>query len=222
MADIRSYDGEDIKVSETGRGELKEEERMRYKLEDGILSLRFASADARDVQAKSLTVLIPKDMELSEFSVRAVSAETCVDGLDICGYAEFDSVSGNILAERLNTVGLRLENVSGSSEVSGSVGRVKANAVSGRIKLDITDCSGEVNVETVSGSVKLSLGECPCKLDVQTVSGGVDILLPEDSLFALDFDTTSGRCDSEFGNRKDADASFEVETVSGNLTIEIK
>lgn len=198
--DLRVYDGEELKVAESGRTQLKEKEKLRYKLEDGVLTIRFCSLDARDVQSKELTVLIPKGMALSKLTVLTVSADTYAEGLEVMGEAGFTAVSGGIKTVDLTAGRLGLEAVSGNISAGGSADSVRANSV--------------------SGDVELYLTVCPHSLDVETVSGDVELSLPSDSMFTLDFDTVSGDCENEIGTRGKADNSINIETVSGDLTIE--
>ena len=120
---------------------------------------------------------------------------------------DMTAVSGKITAENLTSNFVKTESVSGKTELSGSFNDVTNNAV--------------------SGNVIITSAVCPKKIDAETVSGKVDINIPENDGFICELESVSGDVDTDFQANvrkktviyKEAAATFDVETVSGNVFI---
>lgn len=157
-----------------------------------------------------------------------------------------DSVSGEVTVEsKKAATSTSINTTSGSISLSGSCGELSMDTVSGRISsagtvmaqtLGINSTSGEVSLngsfggvdaDTISGAVTLRSDICPAKITIGTASGAVSLTLPKDSGFTLDYDTASGKLDCGFSVRMDGDryisgdgsAAFNVDTVSGDLSV---
>lgn len=109
---------------------------------------------------------------------------------------------------------LRLSSVSADTEVSGMRGEQRYSTVSGDIQL--RDVGGSVRLDAVSGDANLRTEE-PVAVQAQGVSGDVSIMAP--LLRSLRADTVSG--DVELEAELDARGEFRVETVSGDLVVDL-
>lgn len=149
---VEYYSGTTVKVEESADKEIEEKFQLRRLVQDGKLTVRFATNGRHDIRGlnKDLTVYIPTGVTLEK--------------LDI------DSVSGNITS----TVSVKqavVDNVSGSLTASKVTQSLTANTVSGSVMLDLS-VTPAVSVNTVSGNVYLSVPESlGFTLTVATVSG---------------------------------------------------
>lgn len=123
------------------------------------------------------------------------------------------------------------DTVSGDIRLETLEGAFQMNTTSGNVTLAAGDGWGEA--ETVSGDVKIFLGSLEGDITVSTTSGNVDIALPETASFTLDFDSTSGDCNTFFdeqlrfnkkGNQAEGqygsgENAVRVSTLSGDLRI---
>ena len=122
--------------------------------------------------------------------------------------------------------GLVLRDVSADTTLSIQADALDFESVSGSLRAQM-DYVKEIELETVSGEISLSLGVCPREIEGKSVSGSFSIALPEGSLYAVEFDSVSGRLRSSSANLsggasynpKGASSRFEFETVSGDVSI---
>ncbi|MGN1002508.1 MAG: DUF4097 family beta strand repeat-containing protein [Oscillospiraceae bacterium] len=212
-----------------------------------ILYTASGSGLVFDLPSKELVLSIPASLagSLRDFTFSSTSASLELSGLTLSGRLKFGSTSGALTASgvqagivSLSTTsgGLRFteggadvltfSTTSGAARITGSrIGELEVDSTSGKLEAD-----GEferIDVDTISGAVTLACGVCPRELDVDSTSGGVTLTLPKGSGFTVDFDSTSGsfRCDFPATTRGDThtvgsgSAQFDVETISGSLTI---
>jgi len=120
-----------------------------------------------------------------------------------------------------------IETVSADTTLSIQADALDFESVSGSLRAQM-DYVKEIELETVSGEISLSLGVCPREIEGKSVSGSFSIALPEGSLYAVEFDSVSGRLRSSSANLsggasynpKGASSRFEFETVSGDVSID--
>ena len=187
-------------------------------------------------ERNSLEIILP-EKEYNSFDMANVSGNCSIDGV-IC--KTFGSVltSGNadysIYGEKI-----KLDNVSGSSEVTNCTDReaksVKLVSISGSHSIrgfmaediDIDTASGDVIAEGISGTVKinsvsgrinLGYARWDGDLKVDMVSGDCDITLPEKSGVDIDFDRVSGDLRVNLdGNKTNFSGSTETTIGSENV-----
>ena len=106
-------------------------------------------------------------------SVKTVSGKIVLDG--VTGKVDASTVSGDVDAQAVTgTIGLR--SVSGDLTLAGgSVSRMQAKTLSGRITADIDlDAASRVSVGTVSGPVAIRLpGQAAARVDLRSAAGRV-------------------------------------------------
>lgn len=120
-----------------------------------------------------------------------------------------------------------ISTVSSNCRTSGNIGRkLDLETVSGELLID-SPCQ-EFKAESVSGYIEYTADVCPYKFEAESVSGDIFVRLTSDSDFSLEFETVSGKLDSDLNLVKvekdhyihgNGIAEFEVETTSGNLKI---
>lgn len=212
--DIRMYDGDTIRFSETASRALSDHEIMRYRYKDGTLTLQFCKSAGglslfTNMPEKSLELWIPARLALRKLSVDAVSSDVTLrgQGAYIRGLS-LESVSGGLTTEAVVADELDLDTVSGSIRMDGAFGKIDA--------------------ESVSGSLFFALPATPNVLDAESISGSIHVVVSGQDGFTADFDTVSGSLQCAFADSlqkkkavySDGAAAFRFETVSGSVTIE--
>lgn len=236
--DVVIYGGDTFKVEE--KGSFDENDRMRSRVLDGTLTVKFASSGIRlfgySIE-KELILYIPASAceRIKMINVDSLSANVNIGkgsnehlialSLERLNVA---SASGSVTASFGKAKDLSIETLSGDIDLKvGSVENAEISTVSGRIQLDGETKRGAI--EAVSGAILIeTYNSIPSSLNVETVSGNVELKVPDLSDgFDADLDSVSGKmtCNGkkssnyQHGNGK---SSFNFETVSGNVTITVK
>lgn len=167
---------------------------------------------------------------------------------EVTGDINAETTSGDIRIEKL-TGDIDADTTSGEIRLGKTDGDVSVNTTSGDIRVeDLTgifrlgSTSGEIFIEgksvngtarTVSGDIRVFTDGLSGDLKMSTTSGSVSLELPETSSFALDFDSTSGECNTFFDDRLSfskkgnkakgeyggGEHSVTISTTSGDLRI---
>ena len=230
--EILLYDGDEIKVEESGAGS-NEREHMRTRLEDGKLEIRFAASGTKLFSSeisKELKVYLPTlanewgiELEIysesSDVIIGKSAKALCFDD------AEISNVSGNTELY-CYADSIEINTTSGSMSVNGNVCDMTTASISGRL-----DYMGELeraHISTVSGDVNIrTSADVPDELQIDSVSGNVELSIPDTaSGFDAELDSISGnmRCGNSSGDsyeHRGGRASYMFDTVSLNVLIEI-
>lgn len=222
--EISAYDGDEIKVTERASRTLAENEKLRWKLDDGVLRLRYCAPGTCNMQSKTLMVLIPQNLCLEGLEVDVTSAELTLDAMTVSGEVNFDSVSGGVRARELSCERLYISTVSGEAEIEGSMEKLRYSSTSGGMRADGLPEGCAVETDTVSGNMELRFDGCPGDIEADSTSGNVKVYLPGDVGFELDYDSVSGSLDCDFPSLRGvygdhAMFSMNVDTTSGDLDI---
>lgn len=158
----------------------------------------------------AITITVPKDCPTQ---LGVVSASAVVSG--ISAKTSVKSVSGNITLDGV-TGTVDANTISGDIEAQGIDGEIGFNSVSG----DLTLADGSVDrldAKTVSGRITADIDlDHGGGLRVATVSGPVAIRLPAQTSARIDLRSTTGRVLSEFGGL-DSSRAPGSNTLSGTL-----
>lgn len=217
-------DGDTIVIRESSDQRLEENEIVRWKLENGRLSIRYATKSKvfGNMPEKRLTIEIPAiDWQIGYANILTVSANVELPTLNARDL-DFDSVSGGLNVSSFVGETVDIDTVSGEVTLRNAVvsGQVSLSAVSGG--LDYTGTAGSIETDAVSGDVKLVLTAAPSNIEADSTSGDVTITLPADVAgFDAELDTVSGELSNDFGSQHYGDGSLEIEvdTTSGDLRI---
>lgn len=206
--------------------------------EDGVLTVSYEDLTwdgllgwLRPQQhSAAITVTVPKDCPVQ---LGVVNAGAIVSGID--AKTSVRSVSGNVTLDGV-TGTVEANTVSGDIEAQGIGGRIGFNSVSG----DLTLADGSVrrlDAKTVSGRVTADIDlDRDARLQVGTVSGAVTIRLPAETSAAVTLRSAAGRVQSEFVGLSpgwqpgantlngqlgtgDGDGKLSVTTMSGQVTL---
>ena len=205
---VELYDGEGIELKEAlaDGGAVSVPMEWRVDEDDSTLDVLSQPKLLSVSEEKHLTVKLPRSMVLHELDIETVSAAVSVDLTDedtlTLNELDVTSVSGTVYVNAANAGEISLSTTSGA--ISGSVRTQNLEA------------------DSVSGSVELTLDVLPTELDMETSSGPVTLTLPagntEPSLF-VEFRTTSGQFASDVPVTHMKDAPWELQTISGSVTI---
>lgn len=205
---VELYDGEGIELKEAlaDGGAVSVPMEWRVDEDDSTLDIVSQPKLLSVSEEKHLTVKLPRSMVLHELDVETVSAAVSVDLTDedtlTLNELDVTSVSGTVYVNAANAGEISLSTTSGA--ISGSVRTQNLEA------------------DSVSGSVELTLDVLPTELDMETSSGPVTLTLPAGdtapSLF-VEFRTTSGQFASDVPVTHMKDAPWELQTISGSVTI---
>ena len=239
---VQPYDGTDIKLDEMSNDNISEEYALRYKIADGKLTVRFCKkhtwygVDAamlnldEIIKPKELVVSVPRamlesgelDIQLDGVSNDAYISSAKLNGLNVNG------ISGSIAIENVSAKDMDLDTVSGLIDVSDcAADAIKVVSISG--EMTIGGIFGSARLNSTSGAVWFTDGSDGIKeLEIGTVSGDVTMQLPESAGFNMMVSTVSGDVSSVFELVKngsnyvygDASADFDIDTVSGDITIQ--
>ncbi len=227
---MEPHDSDTVSFSEESRNELSDDTKLRYWLDGATLRIKFCRSGLWTLTGlkKNLTVLVPKNLKLTNLKVNSVSADIHLDTVR-ADSASINTTSGRIqlvdcavteLAE-INTVSGRLE-----STFAQPLNEFQASATSGAVRVSAPSIT-RFKAGTVSGAVSLSAKSAPEALEIETTSGDIALTLPEDASFTLDYDSVSGELSSDlpcqthagkyiFGDGK---GEYAIDTVSGDVRI---
>ena len=157
--DIRTYDGDQVKVTEFAQRELRDDEKLSFAISNDTLAIRFRERNLGNIlnmPQKKLEVLIPRGLGES------------LDKLNV------DSTSSRVDVQGLSAAAIRAESISGSVNLSNIIsGTLYASSTSGSIT--ITDIrADDIEIDSLSGTVRVS-GAFTQKLDCETTSGGINV-----------------------------------------------
>lgn len=146
-------------------------------------------------------------------SIKSGAGDVTLDG--VTGHVDANTVSGVIEAQGLDGA-VSFTSVSGDLALAGgSVDRLAARTVSGKIAADVDLIGGSrLNVNTISGEVALRLpGTTSAEVNLSSTAGRIDTTFP--GLERYDRTVTK----SVTGKLGDGDAKLTVNTVSGSVSL---
>jgi hypothetical protein len=206
--------------------------------EDGVLTVSYEDLTWDGLlgwlrpqrHSAAITVTVPTDCPVQ---LGVVNAGAIVSG--IAAKTSVRSVSGNVTLDGV-TGTVEANTVSGDIEAQGIGGQIGFNSVSG--DLTLADGSvGRLDAKTVSGRVTADIDlERDARLQVGTVSGAVAIRLPAETNAWVALRSAAGRVQSEFGGLSpsrppgtntlngqlgtgDGGGKLSVTTMSGQVTL---
>ena len=235
---LRVGTGNEIVFSESSYRTLTDRQKMRYTISDsGVLEIHFRAdldnifnwfnVDA-SMPGKTLTMEVPASLmaQLDKLEIETVSSNIDLSGVYGVN-TDISSVSGEIHCADIATQEVELSTTSGAVVCENTTAdRLEIDNVSGSILAE-----GEfkqVKADTVSGEVKVAFASQPESLSAHSVSGNIRVALPEGASFSANLDTVSGSLSCAFPGTIGSDlvvvgdgkANYRFSTVSGNLNIE--
>ena len=219
---IEPYDGDEILLREKASGTLQENEKMRWRLRGGELSVLSCGKSVGALVLtpdKELTVLVPESFSPRELDLDSASADWDVRALSVKETLTVDTASGEVRIEDLRCDVLDVDTASGGIRLDKvSCDALDLDTASGSITADALACR-DAETDTGSGDVSLAFSEAPKSVDADSMSGDVTLILPKGTGLKLDFDTASGKL---HGDYESGPTLVSVDTASGDLTIKYR
>ena len=196
-----------------------------------------------------LELYLPVDYS-KDISIATVSGDIFMDSFKL-NNINYKSVSGNIKLDKVYAASnISAKTTSGDIKINGECNNFNLRTISGDFSsselftkesefkttsgnISIKEFKGDFISNHVSGDIKVNYLEFNNDISIKTTSGDIEIVLPQNAEFKLNFNSTSGDCESDFPitvkniNRKhniegiigDGRNKIEVTTVSGDLDI---
>lgn len=210
---IEPYDGDEIVIQETGA--KNEDSKLRWLNRNGTLTIQYSKAhkffNFFQSLKKELTLLLPKETaeQLEKLNIDTVSAHIELRDL-VCHEMDIETVSGDIECSNMQTAIVNIDAVSADIDMTGSI--------------------GGLDIDIVSGECVIDNDVMPYEIDFDGVSGDFTMHMPEGNGFNVAYDKVSGDfyCDfptiHESGRYSygDGSANYHFETVSGDITLNRK
>ncbi len=193
---VTAAEGGTISISETAPADLPEEYRLRYRVDEGVLYIRYAAVAYKPwtVKGKDLTVTLPGTMTPDKVHVTCSSADVRLSG--VCGTElKVGTSSGGVGVDE----GCRFTYM----EMSTSSGAVDTKAV----------CDNTMDVSTSSGSIFVRTDSPVDTLKLSTSSGTISA--DAGTVGLAEINTTSGEITV---NVEKADR-MHVGSSSGDVTV---
>lgn len=244
---LAQHDGSSIKIEERSNTELKQDERVHWRVDGTTLRIWLREPNGFDLlnfAKKELTLTLPETLRLDEIEIDVASAEvrgsvnakklsvdTASGKIDLTADAselKAGTASGEVRIHHSGTLEKAAFDTSSGAVTAelGDVRYLKADTASGDLTFRLTGAE-KVELESASGKVRAVCDTTPDRLEVDTASGDVELTLPKDADFRLELDTASGKFRSEIPLAMQDDeylagsgkGEFEISTASGDITI---
>ncbi|MBO4422318.1 MAG: DUF4097 family beta strand repeat protein [Clostridia bacterium] len=218
FSEVSSLDRKKDSIGEaTENKELSESLRMRYRTEDGVLSIQFCKSGLRVRDAavkdlkKDLTVYVPAGASFGSVTVDSVSSDVYVSGVS-AGDIKIDGVSAAIKLVNCGSAAISCSTVSGTVDVvsGANIESLSVSSVSGSISVDAPSLSA-LSASCVSANVSLRLEDTDLTV---RMTGAVSHLYAN----GLEYEKTENDT-YKFGTGK---GSVSIDSVSGSVSLEAK
>ena len=183
-----------IKVTYEGNGELRVSEGSTTL----TLEEKFKKWNLGNIRKGNLEIIVPANLEDLEIS----SASGDIEIKDISGNTlNLDNVSGKILLDNISYEKIDIESISGNITIDNmGFDEGNFNNVSGSINANIIKVWDEFSIETISGDIELSLAK--------EISPNIT------------FESVSGKLNSSISSTESNNCDLEINTVSGDVSVE--
>ena len=239
---VTPYDGDEIKMTEYARRELKDGEQLKLRSSGGTVSVDYFERQRImriNAPAKKLEVLVPRGLceNMNSLVVDVVSATVTVSGMN-AGKFSIDTVSGRCDVSDITAQTFKMNSTSGSLTASSvNADKITVDTTSGRITFSETkarELSGDttsgtqeysgmfdiVNIDSVSGKISIDSAEIPSSLKTDTTSGSVTVTIPDGGEITVNHDSISGSFSSDIPvTMKNGSAQFRFSSTSGSVKI---
>ena len=200
-----------ITLKESCEKPLKDEQKLCWKLDKGILSIRFCSALQTKMPGKDLVLTVPAGWTAEDLTVAATSADLELRGLAAektlsavvtsgnahlfdcrCDRLDAVSTSGSVELQGCECRELALGGTSGALRAEGCVcDKLKAGSTSGNIAVRAE--AKKIELGSTSGSIRCEGVPAGCDVTVGATSGSVRLNLADTrDGQRIEIETTSG------------------------------
>ena len=225
---VARHDGDAVAFSETANRTLEEGLTLRWRVEDGTLSLVYCQAgqvQLGDLE-KDLTVLLPEDLTLEELAVDTGAAPVQVSDI-AAGAMTLGTGSGAIDLQACQvTEGARLDTGSGNitADLTGPLETLSADTGSGAVSLTAGRVS-QCTVDTGSGAVSVT-AETIETMEAGTGAGGVTLQAGQLGAFTAevgsgDVTLTAGAVDQAAVSAGSGGFTLMADQAPGALSVDL-
>lgn len=210
---IIGADVSEVSFSESADGGINADDALQYRVENGELIIDYCKDGfyfgiGDYIPEKELVLTVP--VQFGSIAVDSVSSDIEISGVELSRSLKVNSTSGELTVQNVSTESLECDSISGKIYFEGT-------------------CHG-FEADTTSGNIEAVFTSLPKEFEADTVSGSVYLTMPAGASFELEFDTVSGRMDSDFELRVHDDeyiagsggAEINVSTTSGDCIIRKK
>lgn len=229
----------DVKVPRRGAKKIRTNltvhvpRRCSLDVETVSASIDVDGLDGETIELRSVSRDIVVRRCSGSLDLRSTSGSITVE--DAQRDVEVESISGDIQVAGTPRV-VDAESISGSISVSEVQQQIQAETISGRIAIRGARLA-ELDLEAVSGGIEYEGGlQERGEVQVSTLSGEVSLVFTESIEGEFEFQTFSGRIETDFGpdtqgapqsirakelrfTLGDGDATIDIETFSGNVLL---
>jgi len=236
--------GDTVRVEQTSRKALSEKNVMRFGMVNGELIAQSGNYDwmRRGAYNHSIvTLYLPNDFAYN-VSLNTDSGKISVDGAEasglyistvsggteiralVCDTLKIDAVSGRVVIEGAVCRSVAVDTTSGPIAFTGGAEEFQAGSLSGSVTAYIME-PVKCNMDTTSGAMRVNCEDASKleEINFNTISGTAILELPENDGFTVDFNSISGRLESDFplarGIYKNGRIAVIADTVSSGLNI---
>lgn len=139
---------------------------------------------------------------------------------EVRGLVQSDAASGCVSMQNCTAERLESDTSSGVVDFAGKLKEADVDTSSGAVSLAGLGEGSMAEVETASGGVTIQFDGKPKSINVDAVSGDIKLILPQGTGLDLDYETASGSLKGKPLYLGSGDVPVQVETSSGDLTIE--
>ncbi len=201
---IIESDVKEISICETATGNIEENQKMRYHLDNdgkleiysGKMNVKFFNLFENNMKSKTLTVTIPKkindgmadsDFKLEDLKISTASSPVVIENIN-SEDIEVETASGNVTLTNTNSKDSDINTVSGTIDLDMITSEtIETESVSG--KVNVSGNYKDLNSSTISGKIQAELG----KATTNTVVDSLFALAGKVPQEKLNLDSVSGK-----------------------------
>ena len=190
--EIKNHDEDTILINEEYKGDIAEDDRLRYLVDGDTLKIKYRKASNHPIHikaTKNLVLTVPSSLKIDSYLIDSISGE----------------VKGNLYANII-----KIDGVSGGADLTANCDNFICNFISGNSNITFSNSPNEIKLNSVSGDGNIHLpNSTGFILSFKAISGSVDI--------SEDFnDVSEDKNTYKYG---DESIKINVSTTSGNINI---
>ncbi len=153
-------------------------------------------------------------IECNNFICQTVSGDISLKDIICMGTLDARNTSGVISLERIETQNIKSATVSGNLRISGNVGNVNVETVSGPVEVLLTGLRGQIALTGIAGDISLYVNASAAyDLNATTVTGNINVQGFDVKVNKQSEKTLQGRING-------GGSAVNIKTTSGNIYID--
>lgn len=228
--ELLSCDDENVKFEETADQTLTDELKLRWKLKNGCLIIKYCASGSFNFGRlnKKLKIYIPSDLMLDSIDVSTTSGEINVPAVNVKEIS-MTTTSGDVKSALGDVEKIKVTTTSGDSVIeAGKVSTIEVGGTSGNTSVKTTSVKKLTSSKTSGGCALIT--DDVDTVEMNATSGLQAITIPDSLGFTANVSSTSGRLSTDFACSiknekyiyKDGKAKFDFNVTSGAMWINRK